>query len=1278
MSLMENIPSVQDYHIILSTRNMTHLGEIQNIDQESISINENFNSANELSFTVYKQLGEQKCKLWDKIVDLKLVYIAERNEYFQIECPITDSDATYKVVTGTSLCEAELGQINLNGVYINTEEDIARDDYIPTIFCDPTKPAGSLLHRVLKSAPHYTIGHVDDSLKNLQRTFSIDGASIYDFFTGDCAEQFNCIFLFDTPTRTINVYDLYTVCNKCGYRGEYNDVCPKCGNDDLKYYGEDTTIAVSKDNLTDEISYSTDVDSIKNYFKLTAGDDDMTAAVINNNPAGTAYITVISDFQKEDMSTELIDRLNSYEALYQEKQPEYSKLTEGLYEAIDKIGYYTSSMMPEGKPQEEITAAKQAANLTEKNLSPLCLLNVTSSTSIATVESALKNYAKVYVKSAYVKLEIVDGINYKKEFSYEGEDDDGNHYGYWKGRIKVTNYSNEEDVAYTDDLNLKVYDMYEDFLKQKIAKVIDKENDDEGSIYDVLTIKSYKSDGKTEDNDKTLERFKKALTYYSLNRLKAFYEAVQSCIDIMVQEDQASEMADLYNVMYVPYKNKLDAVQKEMDKRQATIDEWQTRYDSLDKQRIEMQKELNFEEYLGDELFLEFSAYRRDDTYSNDNYISDGLDNAELFKKANEFLEAAKKEIKKASEPQHTISASLYNLLKIKAFEPLVDHFKIGNWIRFIVDDKVYRLRLVKIGYDNSDSTKLTTEFSNLTVTPDIQTDVQSILSSAQSMSSSYSYVAKQAEQGEKAKAALSEMEQQGLNSALYNIINADDQQVVYDKHGLLCRKYDDITGVYDPSQFRITANCMAFTYDNWRTIITAIGKQKYKLNGITYEDYGVNTRFLISGLIISGNIYSKNYKTNDQGVITNGTHINLETGDFDFAGGKLHYSSEDDVLEMTGHMKAGLIEGSRFEGGSLLIGKKESNNYAEIDENGKMIARGVTIIDGTFESATTGTTYVGVNIKNSDITGSSFSSSNGTHTVYTEILDDGEFASKGGTFDGEINTTSGTIAGMNIELNGIHSDNDSKSSGISSEAKNVFWAGTTYNSRAIAPFRISDDGTVFAKDIRVEDNSKNTSFSIINSKITGTNNSNFETVSISNLDGNITLYDSKSENPLTLSSEEINLSDPNSQLIVGGTKSRVSKTENYNDRLLYCYETPSPMFGDIGSATVDDTGECIIYIDPVFEETINTNNCNYYVFLTPYGKGELYVSDIQADYFIVSGTSGLNFSWEIKAKQKNYESLRLEENMAKVSADYTDEELLLSDIDKWTNSIIEEALNYE
>lgn len=1265
----------KEYHIVLSNRNMNHYGEIQNIDQDTIHINEHFNSANEISFTVYKELDGSECRLWDKIVDLKLVYVVERNEYFQIECPLTDSDALSKAITGTSLCEAELSQININGAYINTEEDIDRDDYVATVFYNPTKTAGSLLHRILKSAPHYSIGHVDNSLRDLQRTFTIDGTSIYDFLTGDCADQFNCMFTFDTATRTINAYDLYTVCNKCGYRGEYNDVCPECGSTDLIYLGEDTTITVSKDNLTDEISYSTDVDSIKNCFKLVAGDDDMTAAIINNNPNGSSYIWMLSDFQKEDMSDELVAKLNSYDKLYNEKQPGYSKIIQGVYECIDKILYYTSSMMPEPDPgrQMEYTATTEAAKLTEKELNPICLSSVTKSTSIATVESALKNYAKIYVNSGYVRIEPVDGVNYKKEFSYEGKDKDGNNYGYWKGRLRVTNYSDEDDIAYTDDLNLKVYDFYEEFLQQKIQKVISKEDNNEGSIYDVLSIKIYKEDGKTEDQAKTLAKFKEALTYYSLNRLKVFYDAVQSCIDIMVQEDQASEMADLYKTMYVPYKNKLDAVQAEMDKRQATIDTWNKKYDDLSKQQLEIQKELDFEKYLGDKLFLEFSAYRRDDTYSNDNYISDGLDNAELFQKANDFLDAAKKEIKKASEPQHTISASLYNLLKIDAFKPLIDHFKLGNWIRFIVDGKVYRLRLITIEYDNSEYTQLSTEFSNLTVVPDVQSDVQSILSSAQSMSSSYSYVAKQAEQGNKANEAISDIQQNGLNSALYNIKNADDQEVIYDKHGLLCRKYDDVTSTYDPEQFMVTANCLAFTNDNWKTVVSAIGKQKYTLNGNTYYDYGINTKFLISGLIVSGNIYSNNYATDSKGNVTRGTHIALEDGSFDFAGGKLHYSSKDDTLEMTG-----LIKGSRIEGGSLLIGDKSSNNYAEIDENGKMIAKGITIIDGTLESASTGTTYVGVNIKNSTITGTSFSTSNGSSTTYTNISSQGVFTSKGGSFTGEANIISGSISGLSVSTDGLYSNNSSSSFGISTDTQCSFWAGSSYAGRKTAPFRVNNSGNLYVPNVYVENSSKNTSFSITDSDITATNTSNKRTISISNsTSGTINLYDSNGSNPLTLAPNQINLSSTNSQLIVKGTKSRVSETNNYNDRLLYCYETPTPMFGDIGTGIIDESGDCFVYIDPIFAETVNTNKCNYHVFLTAYGDGNLYVSKLQSDYFIVSGTKGLRFSWEIKAKQKDFESLRLEENI-QVEQDFDKSDDLLSDIENWTNSIFEEALNHE
>lgn len=1235
--------SPKEYHIILSNRNMAHYGEIQNIDQSTVNVNLNFNSADELSFTVYKTLNNRECRLWDKIVDLKLGYVAELNEYFQIETPLTDADSTYKTVTGTSLCEAELGQIILRSVYINTEYDIDRDDYVPTIFCDPNKPEGSLLHRILKFAPHYHIGHVDDSLKTLQRTFETDGTSIYDFFTGDCAEQFNCIFIFDTPTRTINVYDLYTVCNKCGHRGEYDYVCPKCGSDDLKYYGEDTTIAVSKENLTEEINYSTDVDSIKNCFKLVAGDDDMTATVINNNPNGSSYYWAWSDFQKEDMSEELRNKLTSYNKLYESKQPEYSKIMENVYNCIDKIGYYTSSMMPDHE-HPVITAASEAEKLNNTSLSPLGLSSVTTSTSIATVESALKNYAKVYVKSAYVKLEIVEG-----EWDYEGTDENGNHYGYWKGRIKVTNYSDEEDVAYSDYLNIKVYDLYEDFLKQKIDKVIAKENDDEGSIYDVLSIKVYEEDGKTEDQEATLEKFKEALTYYSLNRLKAFHDAVQSCIDIMIQEDQASEMADLYNTMYKPYKAKLDAIQEEMDKRQVTIDEWNKKYNDYTSQQQTIQKELNFESYLGKDLFLEMSAYRRDDTYQNDNFISDGLDNAELFKKANEFLDAAKKEILKACTPQHTITSTLYNLLKLPAFKPLVNHFKLGNWIRFLIDGHVYRLRLIKIGYDNSDDTKLTTEFSNLTVSPDVKSDVASILSAAQSMSTSYSYVAKQAEIGNKAQSALVDIQKNGLDTSLYEIKNADNQELTYSKHGLLFRKHDDNTDTYDPEQLVVTGNKIAFTRNTWESVSSVIGKQKYSLNGITYEKYGVNVDFMLSGEIISGDIYSLNYKTDSDGNITNGTHIDLEKGNFDFAGGKLHYNSDENVLEMTG-----LIKGSRIEGGSLLIGDMNSNHYAEIDENGNMTAAGVTIIGGTFESGDLGMSFEKVHIKNSDINGGSLSVSNADKSVYTEISTDGLLSAKGcnisgtfsgtfdGTFDGVLDLTNGSIAGRKINTTSLYFDNGSKSSGVNSNGSYSFWAGSTYANRNSAPLRVSHTGNVYATDVIIG-STKSSNFKFDGINIVGSNALNYQTVTISNDDGSITLYDENGENEATISPNKIELTNPNSQLIINGTKSRITSTEHYGDRLLYCYEMTEPMFGDIGESVVNADGFVYITLDPIFVETVNTVENKYYVSLTPYGKGELYIYDLCSDNFVVCGKPGLKFSWEVKAKQRGFESMRLE-----------------------------------
>lgn len=108
------------------------------------------------------------------------------------------------------------------------------------------------------------------------------------------------------------------------------------------------------------------------------------------------------------------------------------------------------------------------------------------------------------------------------------------------------------------------------------------------------------------------------------------------------------------------------------------------------------------------------------------------------------------------------------------------------------------------------------------------------------------------------------------------------------------------------------------------------------------------------------------------------------------------------------------------------------------------------------------------------------------------------------------------------------------------------------------------------------------------------------------------------------------------------GKKNRVMQTANYDDRLLYCYETPTPLFGDIGEAVLDEEGICYVEIDDIFSETI-ADNVEYQVFLQKEGPGDCWISDKQRHYFVIEGTPNLRVAWELKAKQRDFNHERLE-----------------------------------
>lgn len=901
--------------LVLSYRGGTKQGIIHNV-QSLTNANALVETA-EISFDVYKEIDGVECQLWDDLRDFRLVYIPHLdtstfNPWYELSVEVDENDCTIKHCQGVHLQEAELGQLTLNGVEINTEDDIARDDYSPTIIYDPKNPEASALDRILKDkASHYTIVHVDSSIANLQRTFSWDGSSIKDAFD-DIANEVECLFKYGEYTnndgkihRTISVYDLNDRCMECGERGSFTTkVCPKCGSANINFgYGTDSGIFLSHENFAGDITYSSNKDSVKNCFRLVAGDDLMTATIRNINPSGSQYIWYLSDSVRADMSQALQDKLKAYDTEYEsystKKQIDipstviadynalinkyklyddtltnvkypiigYSALTDVYYSALNFYSLLKTTLAPASEHGEKTTAAKELAKLTTSSLSPLGIQNAEISSS-ATVTSAVQNYAKVFIDTSLYRITAKCNI-------YEAK--------VWKGTITLTGYSNDDDTATSAELTVYVSDATPDFIKCQIEKAMKKNEVDATGT--VALFKKSESD------------FKQALSFYSVDNLNILASIARGCLDILIQQGVADPENELYSSMYLPYYNRSVWIQDELREREAEVLKLRgTRsnpdgvLDYIEKQRQTIANKLDLRSYLGEALWVEFCSFRRDDTYQNDNFISDGLSDTELIAQAKEFIKNAEREIVKSATLQHTISCNLNNFLLVKeqdveespvpivtldgihiithdqlylvkgnaTFSPLLVNFEVGNWVHIEIDGVVYKLRLTsyKIDYDNLD--KLDVEFSDVTYGLDYMSDTQSILAQAQSMATSYSMVQHQANKGNNANKQIMDMVENGLNLTNKRIVNAaDNQNMVVDESGLLMREKNEFGDDYSAEQTKIINHGFYYTNDGWKTVKTGLGKYIYydPETGTYKEDYGIIAHKIVGNIILGNEL---------------------------------------------------------------------------------------------------------------------------------------------------------------------------------------------------------------------------------------------------------------------------------------------------------------------------------------------------------------------------------------------------------------------------------------
>lgn len=727
-------------------------------------------------------------------------------------------------------------------------------------------------------------------------------------------------------------------------------------------FGENTGVFVTSDELAEEIDYHIDADKVKNCFKLEAGDDYMTATIKNYNPNGSDSIWHFSDKIKEDMSDELKEKLSSYDklydsyinkksenpanisfiqneylenavinynslvdkynAIYKELNPSstvdkedfqklptsennykfdyYGSLMKAYYDILDFYQFLYSSMMPNINISDK-SLEDQVKKINSINGNTIGLTSLKSSTSEATIQSAIVNYIKIYTDSAYYKFEVVSPTFFRTE----------NVIRSCSCSIKVTSYAKDEKGTYPEKTIENITFMFEEntaeYTKQKIDAVLHKADDDNVSVTGLF---------KLEDN-----AFKEELKKYSLKRLESFYDTCQTCLDIIISRGNTNTGGDGYkdnqtdvnfdtlekddnydvfnpdsnfaagttlNKLYKTYLSKSKIIEAELDLRreevayiigeyedangsEGFIDYSTGNFDSGEIKRFgalmyvvqlttTIQNKLNFEHFLCPNkddysLMVELLAYKREQKYSNSNYVSDGLTNAQMFDMARQFFEKANEELLESSEMQHIISTKLKNLLLIPKFNKVTQNFSVGNWIRVKVDNKVYRLRLVSYAIDFDNLENITVEFSDVKLNgKDSETDIKSILDSASAIASSYDYTQRQAEKGSNIQNIYKNWVSKGLDTTNVKIMNgADGQDQSWDSHGMLFREKNLLTDEYEDTQLKIINSTIAITDDNWKSTKTAVGKFMYKdINTGEYKvAYGINAETLIGKLIL-------------------------------------------------------------------------------------------------------------------------------------------------------------------------------------------------------------------------------------------------------------------------------------------------------------------------------------------------------------------------------------------------------------------------------------------
>lgn len=320
---------------------------IPNNLSKELNMNLVLNGISTMNFEVSRHYNDddgktQELKAYDQLVQGRETRIHTKGYGWWVVNTIDDDKILQNKKISCKSLETELEYVPIYGYGSSMNEDSSEMSMFKLY--DEENQEYSALHLVLKATPYWNIGYISPNISKNAHQLLWDEMDCYKFLTDLVANSFDCIFIFDTENRKINVY--------------------KSTDEEIS---KKTKIYLTKETLK-ELVFKDDRNTLYTALKLIGGEDESTGTPFSIQDVNNGSDILINmEFVKQYFSSGLRKEYDDYITYKKGYDIQYASLMQQLHDAqlarynlVDKVPVHDQVWTEYGLNQLKVAMAANA------------------------------------------------------------------------------------------------------------------------------------------------------------------------------------------------------------------------------------------------------------------------------------------------------------------------------------------------------------------------------------------------------------------------------------------------------------------------------------------------------------------------------------------------------------------------------------------------------------------------------------------------------------------------------------------------------------------------------------------------------------------------------------------------------------------------------------------------------------------------------------------------------------------------------------------------------